>query len=225
METLYKYFRIPRKGSKSWGWLVESIMENKLYMGHYSEMNDPMEALYDGSQLTQDCITDIRNSKPNLRMCCMSKTYSDILMWSHYADSHRGICFEVEVEDANTADIRKEIRYIRQLRSPKGRFAQEKCIDIMGYKLLPWQYEEEVRYIRLLEYGVKDKQYLSVEIKKIIFGCKMKENVRLRFQEFVNQFRPNITFEVIDRQELSCNYINKRILPLSIKSSNNYDKR
>lgn len=31
-------------------------------------------------------------------MTCMTETYDNILMWSHYANSHKGICIEYDVK-------------------------------------------------------------------------------------------------------------------------------
>lgn len=45
----------------------------------------------------------------NSAVACFSETYSDFLMWSHYASGHTGICLEFEVsvdkKDSNTCDF------------------------------------------------------------------------------------------------------------------------
>lgn len=43
--------------------------------------------------LLDDIRTSIlKNTIENVGICSFSKTYSDVKMWAHYADSHKGIC-------------------------------------------------------------------------------------------------------------------------------------
>ncbi len=62
------------------------------------------------NRLTEEIIRDhikkyyIQN-KP-VRIYCLSSRFDSVLMWSHYADSHSGICVEIE------ADIQKKFGFI-----------------------------------------------------------------------------------------------------------------
>lgn len=38
-----------------------------------------------------------KTRKPHFVIGCFAQSYSDILMWAHYADSHKGCCIEFEV--------------------------------------------------------------------------------------------------------------------------------
>jgi hypothetical protein len=39
-------------------------------------------------------------------MLCFSRTSSNILMWSHYGDNHKGICLGFDVPDEFARDVR-----------------------------------------------------------------------------------------------------------------------
>lgn len=74
--TLYKY--MPLKHA------VDSIKNKRLYLSDGKNFNDPFE------------ITVI-NNKRKLHILCLTSSFRQMLMWSNYADSHKGICLTVEV--------------------------------------------------------------------------------------------------------------------------------
>lgn len=43
--------------------------------------------------------TLISDIKDDILISCFSETYNSVLMWSHYADEHRGICIEYDLQD------------------------------------------------------------------------------------------------------------------------------
>ena len=91
----------------------ENLMKSQLYPQVASKENDPFDHLPAFNR--QDWVTKIakvhrlpvlrvnkdynkfidywiNDIKSHTFIICLSKEYNDILMWSHYADSHRGIC-------------------------------------------------------------------------------------------------------------------------------------
>lgn len=127
---------------------------------------------------------------------CFSKTYLDPkshLMWSHYADSHKGLCFEVNFPEPNNENYKKgdlipiNVKYCKNLLDERQKMTMEST-DLPLYMTTTksdiWEYENEVRLI--LHSEVFDKKKFSLvndsknasvvfnieEISKVIFGSK-----------------------------------------------------
>lgn len=124
---------------------------------------------------------------------CLTHEHSDILMWSHYADSHRGFCmiFNKEalkqyIEKINS----KKRRYYFQLVDYRDEYLtyddfldglennQKAIKQTLFRKALHWQYEQEWRLVCIPSH-YKFHQELKLPedvIHGIIFGCKMTNN-------------------------------------------------
>ncbi len=86
--------------------------------------------------------------KPQIRR----EFYNNILMWSHYADSHRGICIEYSMSDLNSIEDKSIItQFVKVNYEPhnvalKGsRFLDYRHGFIDKHK--DWKYESEIRLI------------------------------------------------------------------------------
>ncbi|WP_421345656.1 DUF2971 domain-containing protein [Aeromonas veronii] len=107
MDTYYKY-------SKYFG--IESLMEPAIRLSAPAILNDPFEKIFN-SVVENNLISSVGNeyymwpllesfdidkeqfirhqiaeSVNNFGIVSLSETHSNLLMWSHYADEHRGIC-------------------------------------------------------------------------------------------------------------------------------------
>lgn len=130
---------------------------------------------------------------------CFSKRNDSTLMWSHYADSHRGVCIEY---DFPAKDNYKKIKYTnkrpqmklfnfisaflgheiigKELRADEYRYTNE-LLKPFFIKSIDWNYENEVRCIYTTDdYLKKDdidcdgnNYFANVgAIKRIFIGCK-----------------------------------------------------
>ena len=140
----------------------------------------------------------IETTKDNALISCFSKRNDSILMWSHYANSHRGVCIEYErpVSDEFQDVIYSKTRPFAKIYKA---VSHEIGLEILGRKtkledlekdleetLKPffikskdWAYEKEVRclYSKFKHNEnikkVDNKYILNVGIpKKIYVGCK-----------------------------------------------------
>ena len=203
---------------------TESIFrEQKLFMAHYSVFNDPMEAYYEANDFTRQKIQELKMEKNLIRFCCLSKCYTNILMWAHYADSHKGLCIEVEVSPGQKF-VKRNIQYAQRLEHPRGRTNSEQCIDILRKKFLPWQYEQEVRFFKETPMDnlrvAPPPTYLDVNITKVYLGCKLRSSEETAYREIINNARsglPSIDIQKITIQELTWwkNKTNPQVLILS----------
>lgn len=170
-------------------------------------------------------ILEERNNKGQtnaLKIYCLSERYDSILMWSHYAHNHQGICIGIKTflkykgytidtinnsvrEDKDAPTDAKKLLTLRKCtyssKTPPscGLFASgEELFPFLETKYEEWHYENEYRIILLQ----KDIMTNPVEIDRnniaeIILGMNItnrnKKNVINHiFDEFKGQYKPKL---------------------------------
>lgn len=112
---------------------------------------------------------------------CMAEKPDNILMWSHYADSHKGVCFKFDLlqDDTfiNTAPVVYNSEYL-EFDTLNGNPA-----PIITHKSPEWQYEHEHRTITTDIKGLH--QINKGALVGIIFGCRMVKRNRTRIRNLV----------------------------------------
>ena len=165
---------------------------------NFSEINDDIKIAIDDAKdkLENEIIPSLKKMRSKARISCFSTKNDSILMWSHYADSHRGVCFEFE----ENRDFFKSVNYSSQraninlydaisrvlafdFLNEKISYKDKKFADIMlnplYTKSLEWAYENEVRCVLSdEEYNTSgffysdNKCMLKMNISRIYIGSK-----------------------------------------------------
>lgn len=178
---------------------LKEIAMNRIVVCHPSVFNDP----YDSLILTwADHYRNHSNPKPHWKIFAdsykyyraksfisdsnSSQTLSNLLMWSHYADSHKGICIEYQFSDnftnkSNNIMKFKKIHYSNNVSIDYSKAEINTDLSLLT-KAQPWQYENEVK---LITYIIDDATFLPIELDKeskiaaIYFGsCCEDENIK-----------------------------------------------
>lgn len=106
---------------------------------------------------------------------CLSLTNKHILMWSHYADSHRGVCLQFNGMSGYFARA-QPIKYSldRTAINPFRQEHDEILTTAILSKAKDWEYEEEWRIVDH-EKGVGVQQFPSGLLTGVILGAKISE--------------------------------------------------
>jgi hypothetical protein len=102
---------------------------------------------------------------------CLSKKRNDILMWSHYADSHKGVCLEFDGMSKFMAHA-QEVKYSK-VRDPIRPYyeTQEQMMEkALLTKSCHWTYEDEYRLLRYTE-GPGLVEFRPHNLIRIIVGA------------------------------------------------------
>jgi hypothetical protein len=180
-QLLYKY-----RSLQNFKNFVDIILRNRLYASVYKEMNDPMEGQYYYRQGDYDrqVLRSIRENKRNLRICSLSRNNHHDLMWSHYADGHRGVAIGVSI-DRDLVDIRPVI--YEGLHNLSGQIAEDEAArEILSHKLNVWSYEEEERVF------ITESQYVPAVILQVITGSVMSTQDLSMIRDLVQRINPQI---------------------------------
>jgi hypothetical protein len=182
MEMHFKY-----RSLENFKNFVDIVLNNRIYAAPYFDLNDPMEGLYtyDEGSLNIDMVNKIKGEKKKLRICSLSLRSDSTLMWSHYADSHRGVAIGVVV------DRKHEIRPINYqglsyVQNATKFGSLETAKNVLSCKLEAWSYEEEERVF------VTKSSYVNVSVKNIVLGSKMDTRTKSLVKSLVKKLDPNI---------------------------------
>ena len=172
--TLYKYVSTNH---------LESIIEKqRLRISNGDDFNDPFEMKY----------FDLNSNKEikvnNYKVLCLTNTYKNKLMWSHYADKYRGCCLTIQlpIDDiyalkyTNKKVTNKNARIITKKEKDyaKKNLKKEYPENIDKIAVLVkdriWSYEREYRLVlpnddlRIIEED--QSRFVNVKITRIYIG-------------------------------------------------------
>ena len=132
-------------------WALCDIRGRRIKVATFDNMNDPFELL--GIHLGDK---DIRKEFQKWRtsiakkwgVLCFTRDWRNPLLWSHYADSHKGICLGFDVP----AEVLHTVKY-RQVRSHSSDWKNNDDINsVLWTKFTRWRYEKEQRrFVQLKE--------------------------------------------------------------------------
>ncbi|MFM9403725.1 DUF2971 domain-containing protein [Myroides odoratimimus] len=180
-EILYKYRSLDNFKN-----FVDIILNNRLFAAKYDELNDPMEGhyLYSIGELNTNILNRIYDEKQSIRICSLSKNNDNFLMWSHYANGHKGVAIGLRIDEQ--AYRVRDIQYLPNLIS----IEDENNIDTMSIlcsKINLWSYENEVR-----AFTTDNSFYINVVVEEIYLGSRMSNQDISFVRNLVDKINPNI---------------------------------
>ena len=119
---------------------------------------------------------------------CLSSDPMNILMYSHYADRHRGVCLEFTLQQDNIFNP-EPVRYVRDFPTLDFGLSHDVnkalAVALIATKSKDWEYEQEYRSLRGGGAGVIEipDNYLS----GIIFGCAASDETVQTVMDVVKQ--------------------------------------
>jgi hypothetical protein len=204
--TLFKF--LTAQGAKK---LLESQTLKFTPLGEY---NDPFEgdAIFDFaldpetgnvSLLGQDAQHRTLDHGPDLETfwqamgfisrhsaCCFCGRNDSVLLWSHYADEHRGVCLEFQFDryghglsdfqsiPANQCFLFEEVNYSKHrplllMNTDEASVVPYEVVDeALFTKSLDWAYEEEWRFVKRDSPTTSFERFRADRLKRIIFGLR-----------------------------------------------------
>lgn len=204
LEKLYYRMLLQRMDKSKAAEKVGYLRYMSTELGNY-ETDKEAEA-YLMRMLARDIKGELDDEFAQRGVLSLSATWSSALMWSHYADEHRGICVEYDTTDQAHPYLGPVIysapRAVKasDLVRWKGRddeSAKERVIQTYFYaKSAEWKYEKEWRDVRD-DSGVKE---LPFRITAIHFGLRCDIAVTSSMVRLLND-QPQIRLYSISPKE------------------------
>lgn len=183
---LYKYTKIK----------LETLARlGQIFLTDPKDFNDPYDCFYyvvinSGEELGGGKLEEFKNNLRKLEpfgCYCLTENPDDLLMWSHYADGHKGICIKYNVE--KICDIQQDLfqvdynfqheykdfshmflhlyglMHIQGADESQKKEDSKKIIKILfAKKASNWEYEKEWRILRYLDDPKTNKTTANIDI-------------------------------------------------------------
>lgn len=156
-RTLYRF--LPSQ------YALLAIQEGRLKVGMPNELNDPYDCLprfegIEGEIGDQASIHALNFFSCYHGLLCYCKSIENPVVWSHYADAHRGIVLGIEYEDERDIidikyqDARGSIvnpAHSADNQEMKYQIDEDNIRHVFGIKATSWEYEQEARRVIALD--------------------------------------------------------------------------
>lgn len=144
---------------------------------------------------------DFARITANFGVACFSGTMNNLLMWSHYADNHRGLCLIYRPAHDISGAISSAMEVIYQRDYPKVRVVDLKkggeqlVSSLLLTKALDWKYEQEYRVI--FPFSAKTvRRFSPSTLVGVIMGARSSDSDKRDVESWLSQHpsRPLLHF-------------------------------
>lgn len=155
---------------------LSDLALRRLKISRVHELNDPFELLaYKFQNEEHRAAWEITKQKlmEGKGMLCFSRGWQNPVLWSHYADRHRGACLGFDVPD----DAPGEIDYLPE-RIELNEISMQAGKSFVFSKFKHWEYENEWRtYVDLDPSTEENGLYFmefseTLQLKEVILGVR-----------------------------------------------------
>ncbi len=203
-QYIYKYMPINE-------FSIRSLINNELFFNHPDNFNDPFDCtckFYRGEEkdaifirgyidgydkcLDNEESTFSKGFKNSVGISCFTEKENDFLMWSHYANGHRGICLKFDWKRDPSFFQGFKVNYSNEIPTVghfmNKEFDSEAARATILTKLEPWAYEAEIRAI-ITDPKSDDrlKKFAPNSLVEIIFGEKISNDDKTLIKNIINQ--------------------------------------
>jgi hypothetical protein len=166
---------------------INDISLKRIKISRITELNDPYEFM--GAAVTNDIQINaqekaIEEQNKSEGIICFSKSFENPVLWSHYADSHRGICLGFDIPDADHHIF--PVKYIDKPFKPNLEIngisavtsSSESVYKLYISKFNHWLYENEARWFIPLNAGVQEADHYfylfskQLILREVILGVR-----------------------------------------------------
>lgn len=179
-----------------------ALRKRRLRASRLTALNDPFELI--GVDVSDP---DFRRAMYRFRdalsitkgIHCFSRRWSNPVLWSHYADRHRGICLGFDVDDELTSSVAYVPKRLNPAGVLKGTDKQRQAfmLRILSTKFSHWRYEDEVRiFVDLRDPDLDTGFYFTdfsprLALREVIVGSEC-DLTRAELFEAVAKYSPSV---------------------------------
>ena len=230
----YVYFKFQNINK----YLIDSLVKGYLYFAHTNRLNDPFDCRVDIKKSAKNAMLKLSGERKanmekligvdkyfdqlqkdtgNVGICSFSLELENSLLWSHYANEHKGLCLTFDFPEAFFEDKSNKIIGVADVKygdnlltdwflentpedndSDFKEFTIELVKKILTIKNTCWQDEKEVRIIRQEQSTLMiPKEYL----KEVCFGLNTPESDISQIRELINNSDYDVNCFKMERSE------------------------
>lgn len=136
---------------------VHDLERKMIRVSTLNTLNDPFELMpylrYSNSKKRKEYLRIRERISKKFGLLCFSKKWREPLLWSHYADKHKGIALGFEIQDPTLIDVEySESPFREQIDLTDDPKKDEKLLlKLAKLKYKKWEYESESRMLIEIE--------------------------------------------------------------------------
>ena len=165
-------------------WALEALKNRRLRVSLFADLNDPFElrAITVSTEKHKTGIAGFGKSMhEQYAIHCFSRNWNDPLLWSHYADKHRGLCLGFDIPDKNAIPIVYSDAFIpvdwdKQLSAEKR--DPNLGLKLSTTKYVRWKYEDEIRVMGPRSAYIQDGEHSFERFGDNLHLCEVVIGVR-----------------------------------------------
>lgn len=163
---------------------VANLCKQRLKISRIKELNDPFEliAVRGSSPDEREALAKFRDQISELYgIICFSRRWNNPVLWSHYAENHRGVVLGFDVDDRLLLEVGYRQKRIELPRKDDGRapaLSDEFLQQVLSTKFADWSYESEWRLFTELAMARLDSGFFFEEfseqlaLREILLGVR-----------------------------------------------------
>jgi len=127
-------------------------------------------------------------------ICSLSATPENVLMWSHYADEHRGICFQFNASAFRPFFGRAQPVTYQRMRPVCNRITNSDYDNLKAVlltKATEWSYEQEWRIVDH-DLPAGPRQFPPEDLLGVVLGYRITDSDELEIMNLIKTYRPNV---------------------------------
>jgi len=179
---------------------ISSLEKKRLKLSTIKDLNDPFDLC--PLDTTDPAVSKAADAVTvgvwrTTAILCFSRNWDNLLLWSHYGDSHAGIClgFDIPVGDPG-ANYDTDVLYqpnLLQIRGPED-VNLDLANRLLRTKHESWSYEQEVRMFANLNDPPDAQGFNWIEfgpdlvLKEVIIGAQCPPSVSKEVEEAVKPY-------------------------------------
>jgi hypothetical protein len=163
---------------------ISNLSLQRLKVSKIGELNDPFELLAVDllDKRHRNAVNSFKEELDRTHgLICFCSSFTNPLVWAHYADRHKGVALGFDIPDDKSIKIiyteeRPTVEFDERLQKIVN---SEKVLNhLIGTKFRDWQYEDEIRmYVsikdKIPESGMVFEEFSSeLELREVILGAR-----------------------------------------------------
>lgn len=163
---------------------LSNLALRRVKISRFADLNDPFELLAvdikdRGHRRAFRDMKEEINKKRGL--ICLSRSWSNPVLWGHYAEKHTGIALGFEVDPKKLAEViyaEKPLKIAIDKDTNLPVLTKDVISELLRTKFHDWKYEEEMRlFVELANKKVESGQYFhdfskDFQLREVILGPK-----------------------------------------------------
>lgn len=183
-----------------WPYLLDILVNSRLYAAPFTSLNDPMEGVFTYSHdgVSPSFIEQMVRSKAQLRICSMSRTHNNSVMWSYYSAAHSGISLGFTLSPSRDQSVDFEpISYTDDFEFTGflGSDPNKEARRVLTKKSSIWKHEQETRVF-------SSEDFVPIKLERIYIGCKTHIDTKALLSKLVRILQPTVIVETLTENDL-----------------------